>query len=322
MKVIIDERERELYEKCYSIVNTEGNVTYIQLSKEVLPLGDVSIMTDEDKPVLLIERKTFSDLLSSIKDGRYEEQSYRLSNSKEYFMHSIIYLIEGMFSNVKSLSEKKIIYSTMTSLSYFKGFSVLKSSTVRESAELIIWMANKIDRDMMKGKTPYYLNQIGGYRNHISGRSSAVPHTPTSVIAPTVIEGLSNTETTTETTTPDIAIPTPTVTNEGPSTEPTEVTEANYCSVVRKVKRENITPQNIGEIILCQIPGIHSATAISIMKSFRNFPHFMEELHKNPNVLDNLSCVLSNGKNRKISKTSIQNIKQYLLETPPASIPA
>ena len=307
MKVIIDERERELYEKCYSIVNTEGNTTYIQLSKQVLPLGDVSILTDEDKPVLLIERKTFSDLLSSIKDGRYEEQSYRLSHSKEYFMHSIIYLIEGLFSSLKSQAEKKTIYSTMTSLSYFKGFSVLKTSTVRESAELIIWMANKIDRDMMKGKTPYYLNQIGGYRNHISSGSSVPVPTPVtaSITESESIDDPSNAETPPETTTVDIA--------DASSTIPSEVTEADYCSVVRKVKRENITPQNIGEIILCQIPGIHSATAISIMKSFRNFPHFMEELNKNPNVLDNLSCVLSNGKTRKISKTSIQNIKQYLL---------
>ena len=76
MKIIIDDRERELYEKCYSIVNTEGNTTFIQLLRKTLPLGDILITTDEDKDVLLIERKSFPDLLASIKDGRYEEQSY------------------------------------------------------------------------------------------------------------------------------------------------------------------------------------------------------------------------------------------------------
>jgi len=302
MKVIIDERESELYEKCYSIVNLEGNTTYIQLFKQVLPLGDVLIHTDEDKPVLLIERKTFSDLLSSIKDGRYEEQSYRLSHSNEYFMHSIIYLIEGLYSGLKSQTEKKTIYSAMTSLNYFKGFSVLKTSTIRESAELIIWMANKIDREMMKGKIPYYLKPT--YRSHpaLSMPSSVNTLDPTSteptpVLISHPIENIK--ENTVETGLTETPIET--------------VTEADYCSVVKKVKRENITPENIGEIILCQIPGIHSATAISIMKQFRNFPHFIEELNKNPNVLNNIQCSMSNGKSRKINKTCVQNIKQYLL---------
>jgi ERCC4-type nuclease len=307
MKVIIDEREKELYEKCYSIVNLEGNTTYIQLFKQVLPLGDILIHTDEDKPVLLIERKTFADLLSSIKDGRYEEQSYRLSHSNEYFMHSIVYLIEGLYSGLKSQTEKKTIYSAMTSLNYFKGFSVFKTSTIRESAEFIIWMANKIDREMMKGKIPYYLKS--NYRSHptisssVNTSESAIEPAPeTTETTPSVTNSV--TETMTENGISPVVIPT-TVTE--------TVTEADYCSVVKKVKRENITPENIGEIILCQIPGIHSATAISIMKQFRNFPHFIEELNKNPNILDNIQCSMSNGKSRKINKTCVQNIKQYLL---------
>ncbi len=312
MKVIIDEREKELYEKCHSIVNLEGNVTYIQLSKQVLPLGDISIQTDEDKPVLLIERKTFADLLSSIKDGRYEEQSYRLSHSNEYFMHSIVYLIEGLYSGLKSQTEKKTIYSTITSLQYFKGFSVLKTSTIRESAELIIWMANKIDRDMMKGKVPYYLKS--NYKMYLP------PTPPTTTVTttnptPTSVNTLTSTDPPQEVMVTDIENQIEQSENKTfISNIPTnEVTEADYCSVVKKVKRDNITPQNIGEIILCQIPGIHSATAIAIMKSFRNFPHFMEELNKNPNVLDQIQCVLSNGKTRKINKTSIANIKKYLM---------
>ena len=72
MKVIIDEREQSLYEKCYSIVHLDGNCTNVQLSKKVIPLGDILINTDEDKPVCIIERKSLTDLLASIKDGRYE----------------------------------------------------------------------------------------------------------------------------------------------------------------------------------------------------------------------------------------------------------
>ena len=86
---------------------------------------------------------------------------------------------------------------------------------------------------------------------------------------------------------------------------------ANYCTVVKQVKKENVTPANIGEIILCQIPGISSVTALAIMKHYTSFPHFIEELQKNPNCLENMTSE-SNGKVRKINKTSIQNIKLYL----------
>jgi ERCC4-type nuclease len=270
MKIIIDEREHELYEKCYSIVNTEGNTTSIQLFKQVLTIGDILIKTDEDKEVLLIERKTFADLLSSIKDGRYEEQSYRLTHSSGFPMHNVIYLLEGMFSQLRSAIEKKIVYSSITSLNYFKGFSVMRTSNIRETAELIVWMACKIEKDMTKGKIPYY--------------------------QPFERANVSNTiiQDTVESSTTESEIP-------------------NYCTVVKKVKKDNITPENIGEIILCQIPGISSHTAIAIMKHFTSFPQFIEEVNKNPEILDSIKMD-ANGKMRKISKNCVESIKQYLLK--------
>ena len=280
MKIIIDERERDLYEKCYSIVNVEGNSTFIQLFKRVLPIGDILITTDEDKDVLLIERKTFADLFSSIKDGRYDEQSYRLEHSSGFPSHNIIYLLEGIHAQLTHI-EKKLLYSSITSLQFFKGFSVLKTSTSRETAELLVWMANKIDRDLMKGKIPAYLLRTNQPSNIIMNESTNDPTNEHIQLLPI------------------------------PNTNQ-ELTSANYCKVVKKVKKDNVTPENIGEIILCQIPGISSVTAIAIMKSFQSFPHFMEEIKKNPNVLENIQ-IETNGKMRKINKPSIQHIKDYLL---------
>jgi len=275
MKVIIDERESELFEKCFSIVNCEGNATNIQLIKQVLPIGDVLIRSDEDKDIMIIERKSFQDLLSSIKDGRYEEQSYRLTHSSGFPLHSIVYVLEGMFSQLRNVAEKKLIYSCIASLNYFKGFSVMKTSNTRETAELVIWMANKIDRDIIKGKIPWYLL-----------RTSQSSHLPP------LTEPHPNTES-----------------HQEKETE-TEVVD-NYCTVVKKNKKENITPENIGEILLCQIPGISSVTAISIMKNFRGFPDLLEQLENNPSILDGIQYE-SNGKMRKINKTCIANIKKYL----------
>ena len=58
MKIIVDNREQQLYDTCYSILLGKVNASSINLSKEVLPLGDILLRTDEDKDILLIERKT------------------------------------------------------------------------------------------------------------------------------------------------------------------------------------------------------------------------------------------------------------------------
>ena len=81
---------------------------------------------------------------------------------------------------------------------------------------------------------------------------------------------------------------------------------------MKKTKKDNITRENIGEIILCQIPGISSITAITIMKNFKDFPDFISTMKADPTGLDNMQ-IETNGKKRKISKTIIDNIKKYLL---------
>jgi ERCC4-type nuclease len=285
MKVIIDERENDLYDKCFSIVNCEGNATNIQLIKQVLPIGDILIRSDENKDIMIIERKSFQDLLSSIKDGRYEEQSYRLTHSSGFPLHSIVYVLEGMFSQLRNVAEKKLVYSCIASLNYFKGFSVMKTSNTRETAELMIWMANKIDRDMIKGKIPWYLL-----------RTSQSSHLP------------------------PLTEPHPTETSQQIETTQQIETIDNYCTVVKKNKKENITPENIGEILLCQIPGISSVTAISIMKNFNGFPDLLEQLQNNPTILDGIQYD-SNGKMRKINKTCIVNIKKYLCKASVVTTP-
>ena len=256
MKIIIDEREHSLYEKCLSLSNQYKNVV---LSKEVLPLGDILFKNNENMDILMIERKSFSDLLSSIKDGRYEEQSYRLLNSSGLPPHSIFYLLEGMFSQLYNPNDKKIILSAMTSLQYFKGFSMIRTSSVNETAEFVLSMADKIDRELQKGKQPYFISDAYRQTKNIDN-----------------IENLENSI--------DLSANINTIN--------TTITSSQYCSVVKKVKKDNITPENIGEIILCQIPGISSTTAMAIMKNFNGFPHFINEITKNENT-DN--CIKINS---------------------------
>uniref|UniRef100_A0A6C0J3H6 ERCC4 domain-containing protein n=1 Tax=viral metagenome TaxID=1070528 RepID=A0A6C0J3H6_9ZZZZ len=290
MKIIIDERETALFEQCETLIRNSHTPSYIQLSKDVLNLGDILLKTDEDKDVLLIERKTYPDLLSSIKDGRYEEQSYRLANASGFPPHSIFYLIEGVNSQLYSSLEKKIAFSAITTLQFFKGFSVHRTSSIKDSAEWLLYLSEKIERNFIKGVVPYYLTHpflklFKHDREPESSESTLDGNCQEN-------ENIFNTE----------------LTN--------KLKPADYCNVVKKVKKDNVTPGNIGEIILCQIPGISSITAIAIMKHFDNFPDFINKITNNIQCIENLTME-TNGKVRKISKKAIESIQTFLLNQEP-----
>lgn len=276
MRIIIDERERGLFEKCTELLQ-QGKCDSIELFKEVLPLGDILLRSSQTNQVLLlIERKSFSDLLASVKDGRYEEQSYRLSHSNIIHPHSIVYLIEGLWSQIRTPLDKKIIQSAMTSLQVFKGFSTHRTGTLYETAEWLLHLAEKIDKEMTRGKEFFY--------KRVADPSECLD-----------INSLDEQSSKSDTLTP-----------------------ADYCKVVKKVKKDNISPENIGEIILCQIPGISSTTAIAIMKRFKTFPNLIVQLNTNPACLENLA-IETNGKSRKISKSSLENIQRFLLAPGPGT---
>ena len=90
--------------------------------------------------------------------------------------------------------------------------------------------------------------------------------------------------------------------------------EKDYVSVIKKIKKENITPDNIGEIMLCQIPGISSVTALAIMEKYNNLPNLIKEIENNNDCLKNITSTNAKGQIRKINKTSIANIVKFLLK--------
>jgi len=274
MNIRIDVREHELLSKCNNTVAQINNFKDLKFIVEQLPLGDI-IINDGQKDVIIIERKTLSDLAASIKDGRYEEQSYRL-NGIPHHNHNIIYLIEGdlqRFNTFRERIDKQTLYSAMVSIHFYKGFSVMRSNSIEETALIICNMAYKLNKDKTKV----------GYYNH-----SSITTPATTTVAGTEID-----------------------TEATAATAATEATEKDYCTVVKKVKKDNITPENIGEIMLCQIPGISSTSALAILVEFKTLPNLIKRVNEDPNCLNSICTVDANGKSRKISKTSIATIVKY-----------
>ena len=109
-----------------------------------LELGDFIIRDNFNNILLIIERKTIEDLLASVKDGRYIEQSQRylqinLPSNKIY------YIIEGNINRYAFDSiEYKTVYSCVYSLSFKKGFSVFFQNNTNETINFISQFLNRI----------------------------------------------------------------------------------------------------------------------------------------------------------------------------------
>jgi len=309
IQICIDNRERDLHKQIQYYLdsieqfsNTDSTTNsnklpvkkiHLTIACKPLPLGDVIIKSiskvesteNVETEELIIERKSVSDLMSSIKDGRYEEQSYRLNGSNVH-NHNIVYLIEGSIlsqsqpssyynnkytSKTNRENDKFTAYSAIFSLNYYKGFSVIRTVSLEETALFICNCANKLRKGIMDKKKPYYAN-LNTNTNATESQNCEEQTQPNLELLPS----------------------------------------PHYSQVIKKIKKENITPSNIGEIMLCQIPGISSITAVVIMNKFHTIDNLIKNIKEQGGACLREITYTNNDKTRKISKSSVENIIKFL----------
>ena len=254
MKIIVDFRETDLLLAINSI-RSGGCYSDIDITTDNLPIADMSIRRDDGTEIVLVERKTLADLAASIRDKRYNEQSFRLSGCN-IPNHHIYYMIEGNIHTYKSSKygrtvSRESLISAMTSLSYTKGFSLARTVDVTESALWLLQTADKLGR--IKDKA--YYDDDGGQK---------------------------------------------------------ECTD-DYVAVSNRVKKTNITPDNIGAIMLAQIPSVSTASAQVVMERYKNIDALIAALREDSKALHELTTTTKSGKTRKLTKTCTSNIYNYVL---------
>jgi len=255
IEIVLDERERDLY------AAMQSETTEISIKHEVMPIGDAALSLcspGTDAPTLLqiYERKSVSDLLASIQDGRYKEQSFRMLGSVPLPPHNMVYIIEGPLT--KDAKKRQRVFSAMTSIQYFKGMSVMRTASVAETAELLVRTAEKMERDWndpIKQKERKQTDPVG--------------------YATVVATG----------------------------------------GALAAIKSDNITPDNIGELLLCTIPGISTVTAKAILQRFGSFGNLMKELLNNPT--GPLFEDIRNEGGRRINASCIENVRRFLYISEP-----
>lgn len=254
MIIKVDFREAELLSVMNRMVVSYEN---IKIAMSNLPLGDIIICDDEDNEKLMIERKTLNDLAASIRDGRYAEQSFRLNNSNIH-NHNIFYLLEGNIHSYKSSKygrpiAKEALISSITTITYVKGFSVYRSIDVNESALWLLQTAHKLSK----------LDEPGYYSSIVDKQ---------------------------------------------------QADDVDYADVSKRVKKDNIVPENIGTIMLSQIPNVSTSSAKAIMEVYKTMDNLITSIKQSSNALDDIYITTKTDKSRKISKTCINNVYKFLLE--------
>jgi len=269
MLIRVDMREADLLSLFQ--INLVGTTHTLQT--EALPVGDVILSSsDGATDYIVFERKSLADLAASIRDGRYKEQSLRLQAFPNVPNHNVVYIVEGDFARYNerfSKIGKGALQSAMCSLNYYKGFSVVRTMSIMETYEL-----------------------VHSYANKLTGGDKRYRHVTHPLKTPNEEGGMGGSQ-------------------DSQGGGRGTVGSPTYCSVlkVKQIKCENITPQNIGEIMLCNIPGVSSKTAAAIVKQYPTLRALMEALATSENCLADIRLETQ----RKLSKQCIHNIYNFLM---------
>lgn len=144
LEIVIDQREQKIKQLW------TGEATY-----ESLDVGDIlfRIPASGDQPaevVLVIERKTASDLAASIRDGRNREQKARLLNSG-IPRERVMYLIEGMIHRQPDTKIGSVTYGTLwgsvINTQLRDGIKVYKTDSVKETVQYLEKLYAKLKKD-------------------------------------------------------------------------------------------------------------------------------------------------------------------------------
>ena len=131
LRIVVDERERK--SGIPDLLKGIG----INLEIKTLPVGDYIVA-----PETVVERKTISDLISSIFDGRLFDQCNRL---KEHYQFPIL-LIEGDIDEIENLTENPFVfYGAISSIAIDFKIPIIPTPNASHTSKLLVAMCSRKD---------------------------------------------------------------------------------------------------------------------------------------------------------------------------------
>jgi len=254
--LIIDTRESKLIELI-------KNTTSFTLPYEVknLQIGDIIISSSKypDKQ-LIIERKCMTDMIASIKDGRYKEQKLRLQaevskttpNTKR-----ICYLIEGIISDLRLPNDKTLLYGSIVSSTFRDNIPLIRTNNLNETLDIITRIHERMNKD------------ITDFFKENSKKNNTILDTQNNIIS-TINTNPINTNLIPDTQIPEIELQNNTTDNNTTDNNTTDNNNNLYLQSIKKCKKDNLTPKLWNQISLTNIPGISTNIAIKINEKYKS----------------------------------------------------
>ncbi|WP_100182488.1 ERCC4 domain-containing protein [Candidatus Nitrosotenuis aquarius] len=129
LRIVVDEREKK------SGIPDLLRAVGINLEIKTLPVGDYIVA-----PETIVERKSVSDLISSIFDGRLFDQCSRL---KEHFAHPVI-LMEGNVEEIEQIVENPLVfYGAMSTVAIDFKIPIIPTPSATHTAKMLVSMCSR-----------------------------------------------------------------------------------------------------------------------------------------------------------------------------------
>lgn len=156
LELEIDYRENKLIE-LLNFAN-KSRLDKINITTPNLKVGDIIIKykhisksKEEIQYKMIIERKSVSDLISSIKDGRYKEQKMRIKSCQTQDLRNNIkcqffYLIEGNVNTIKFRKKQnnKGVYGSWISMLFRDNIKMIRTWDLEETSVFILRLIDRV----------------------------------------------------------------------------------------------------------------------------------------------------------------------------------
>ena len=295
--ITIDNREHKLIDL---IKNTSSFTIPYEIKK--LDIGDIIISSSKhpDKS-LIIERKCMTDMISSIKDGRYKEQKIRLQAERSNSNTIICYLLEGLVNDLRKPNDKTLLYGSIISSIFRDTIPIIRTTSLQETLDILLRLYERMTKN---------INDFFILKNNNLQQDIEINDTPERIIINTSnsIVNTSNSN--------SFILDTPIILNDNLNNN----NENNnlYLHSIKKCKKDNMTPKLWNQLILTNIPGVSTSIAIKINEVYPTLTSLLnaytncETDNDRIKLLSTILLTHTEKQKRHIGKVISKRIYEYL----------
>jgi len=305
--LIIDTREAKLIELIKSTSASTLKIPFnIPYQVENLQIGDIIIRhqigeNDSSKTYnIILERKCITDMIASIKDGRYKEQKIRLQSevakntdtkqTTQSTTQSIIaYILEGSQNELRLPQDKTMLNGSIISSLFRDKIPIIRTYTLQETLDIIVRLHDRLSKD----KNDFFPPK-GESKGHI-----------------------------TESILEDGNLDTPETIEDGNGIA-NGIADVNsnsnlYLQSIKKCKKDNINPKLWNQMCYMNIPGISSNIAIKISEVYPTIKSLFEayencstDLEKEL-LLSNIVLTETEKQKRRIGNVVSKRVYEFMV---------